>query len=342
MMTMAGKWSRLLVLASLVAVTGCQTLETGAPTEKPQITRDMSLSDAYRKAVSYGSETLQELRALARDRNQMSDLHKLAEADLLKEYDNLPTPVLLNVAHIYRISGNTMNPEILNRLARSKQEAVRRVGWRLAATRPSADVGRMIENLLSDSLTKGRENEMLVPDMASAIQENGIKSAYSFLVLGLMQQGAPEYANAMLALDPNRASGPFIDYLNKADLEDLRQLNQKTIDLLTCTVIFRFFSENPLPLNHPGLPIVFQYAVSRNRALSEMAFAVLEKHIPENRLALAVLLARQPVPVQIAFIESSQRETTANLRLFLDELKEIAQQKEVIEELNSQQGAVEK
>jgi hypothetical protein len=73
-----------------------------------------------------------------------------------------------------------------------------------------------------------------------------------------------------------------------------------------------------------------------------MAFAVLEKHIPENRLALAVLLARQPVPVQIAFIESSQRETTANLRLFLDELKEIAQQKEVIEELNSQQGAVEK
>ncbi len=339
---MAGKWSRLVVLMSLIGAAGCQSLETGAPTEKPQITREMSLEDAYRKAVSYGAETLPELRELAKDRNQLTDLHRIAEADLLKEYDNLPTPVLLNVAHVYRVSGNGMNPEILNRMARSKQEAVRRIGWRLAATRPSADVGRMIETLLTESLTKGRENEMLVPDMASAIQENSIKSAYSFLVLGLMQQGAPEYANAMLALDANRASGPFIDYLNKADLDDLRQLNQKTINLLTATVIFRFFSENPLPLNHPGVPIVFQYAVSRNRALSEMAFAVLDKHIPESRLALAVLLSRQPVPVQIAFIESSQRETTANLRLFLDDMKEVAQQKEVIEELNSQQGAVEK
>jgi hypothetical protein len=341
-MTMAGKWCRLLVLTSFMGVAGCQTLESGAPTEKPQITRDMSLEDAYRKAVSYGAESLQELRELAKDRNQTAELHKIAEVDLLKEYDNLPTPVLLNVAHVYRVSGNTMNPEVLNRLARSKQEAVRRIGWRLASTRPSADVGRMIESLLSESLTKGRETDMLVPEMAMAIQENGIKSAYSFLVLGLMQQGAPEYANAMLALDANRASGPFIDYLNKADLDDLRQLNQKTVNLLTCTVIFRFFSENPLPLNHPGMPIIFQYAVSRNRALSEMAFAILDRHIPENRLALAVLLSRQPVPVQIAFIESSQRETTANLRLFLDDMKEVAQQKEVIEELNSQQGAVEK
>lgn len=339
---MAGKWCRLLVLASLIGASGCQTLESGAPTEKPQITRDMSLEDAYRKAVSYGAESLQELRELAKDRSQTAELHKIAEVDLLKEYDNLPTPVLLNVAHVYRVSGNTMNPEVLNRLARSKQEAVRRIGWRLASTRPSADVGRMIESLLSESLTKGRETDMLVPEMAMAIQENGIKSAYSFLVLGLMQQGAPEYANAMLALDANRASGPFIDYLNKADLDDLRQLNQKTVNLLTCTVIFRFFSENPLPLNHPGVPIIFQYAVSRNRALSEMAFAILDRHIPENRLALAVLLSRQPVPVQIAFIESSQRETTANLRLFLDDMKEVAQQKEVIEELNSQQGAVEK
>jgi hypothetical protein len=339
---MAGKWSRLLMVMCCVGAVGCQTLDSGAPTDKPQITRDMKLDDAYRQAVSYGGETLQVLRDLARDRNQLPELHRLAEGDLLKEYDNLPIPVLLNIAHVYRVSGTTMNPEILNRLARSRQEAVRRVGWRMAATRPSADVGRMIETILSEALTKGREADMLVPDMALAIQENGNKGAYSFLVLGLMQQGAPEYANAMLALDPRRAAGPFIDYLNKADLEDLRQLHQKSVNLLTCTVIFRFFSENPLPMAHPGVPVIFQYAISRNRGLSEMAFAVLEKNIPDNRQALAVLLSRQPVPVQIAFIESSQRESTANIRLFLDNMKEVAQQKEVIEELNAQQGAVER
>ncbi|HYX39524.1 MAG TPA: hypothetical protein VE954_41020 [Oligoflexus sp.] len=339
---MAGTWSRLTVLVCFFAAAGCQTLNSGAPVERPQITRDMKLEDAYRNAVAYGDDTLPVLRELARDRNQTAELHKIAEGDLLQEYDRLPTPVLLNVAHIYRVTGSSMNPDVLNRMARSRQEAVRRIGWRLAATRPSAEMGRTIETILSEALTKGREGDMLVPEMASAVQENGIKSAYSYLVLGLMQQGAPEYANAMLALDAGKASTPFIDYLNRADLEDLRQLNQKTVNLLTCTVIFRFFSENPLPLNHPGMPILFQYAVSRNRALSEMAFAVLEKHIPDNRLALAVLLSRQPVPVQIAFIESSQRETTANIRLFLDNMKEVAQQKEVIEELNAQQGAVEK
>ncbi len=321
----------------------CQTVNPNAvvPIERPKITKDSKLDEAYRQSVAYGSESLQELRDLARDRQQLAELHKLSEIDLLQKHDELPTPVLLNVAHIYRVSSPSMNPMVLQAMARSKQESVRRIGWRLAELRPSTDIGKAIEFLLSEALTKGREEEMLVPEMANAVQENAIKNAYSFLVLGLMQQGNPEYANAMLALDPAKAPSPFIDYLNKADLEDLRQLNQKTVNLLTCTVIFRFFVENPLPLNHPNVSQVFQYAVSRNRALSEMAYAVLEKHIPDNRLALAVLLSRQPVPVQIAFIESSQRESTANLRLFLDDMKDVVQQKEVIEELNSQQGAVE-
>jgi hypothetical protein len=175
--------------------------------------------------------------------------------------------------------------------------------------------------------------------MANAIMENNVKGAYTFLVLGLMQQGNPEYAQAMLRLDPNKASGPFVDYLNKADFDDLRQLYQKSINLLTCTVIFRFFAENPLPLNHSGIAQIFEYAVSRNRALSEMAFAVLEKHIPDNRMTLAILLSRQPVPVQVAFIESSQREATSNLRLLMADMKDMAQQKEVLEELNTQQGS---
>ncbi len=331
-----------LFWVSIILLTGCQTLNSEAPVEKPQITKDSKLEEAYSQAVSYGAETLQELRDLARDRNQLVELHKLAENDLLKNSDRLPTPVLLNVAHVFRITSPSMNPQVLSVMARSKQESVRRIGWRLASMRPSSELARTIESLLTEALNKGQEDSMLVPEMATAIQENSIKSAYSFVVLGLMQQGNPEYANAMLALDAGKAPGPFIDYLNKADMDDLRQLNQKSINLLTCTVIFRFFSENQLPLNHPGVPIVFQFAVSRNRALSEMAFAVLEKHIPDNRLALAVLLSRQPVPVQVAFIESSQRESTANLRLFLADMKEVAQQKEVIEELNSQQGSTEK
>ncbi len=70
-----------------------------------------------------------------------------------------------------------------------------------------------------------------------------------------------------------------------------------------------------------------------------MANAVLEKQIPENRQSFAVILARLPVPVQVAFIENSQREMTANLRLLLNDLKDYSQNKEVIEELNAPQSA---
>ena len=280
-------------------------------------------------------------RDLAADRQELKALHLLAEQDLLQKSESMSPGALFNTAHVYRVSGPSIHPQVLLSLVGSKSESNRKVGWKLAAAKPSPEIARTIESILGQALTRGRESTILMPEMASAIQENSIKTAFSFLVLGLMQQGAPEFANAMLALDPGKAAGPFIDYLNRTDLEDLRQLNQKYVNLLTCTVIFRFFSENPLPLSHPGVGQIFQFAVSRNRALAEMSFAVLEKNLSENRLALASLLARQPVQVQVAFIENSQRDLTANLRLFLANMKDVAQQKEVMEELNSQQGSSE-
>ncbi|RYZ89071.1 MAG: hypothetical protein EOP04_07840 [Proteobacteria bacterium] len=212
---------------------------------------------------------------------------------------------------------------------------VRKVGWRMAAARPSAEIASVIDGVLNNALSQGREDEMLDPDMARALQENNMKSAYTFLSRGLQRQGAPEYASAMLALDAKEATPAFLTYLMRADLEDLRQLNQKSVNVYTCTVIFRFLIENPLPISHPGVASIFLFAVSRNRGLADMANAVLEKQIPENRASFAIILARLPVPVQVAFIENSQREMTANLRLLLQDLKEVAQNKEVIEELNS-------
>ncbi|MCX6129672.1 MAG: hypothetical protein NTX25_11500 [Proteobacteria bacterium] len=328
-------------LVLLGQLAGCQTINSGSNSELPKITRDMKLDEAYRYAVEYGADILTQTRDLARDRQQLPELSKLAEQDLLQKADSLPAGALLNIAHLYRVSSATLSPQVLLTMTSAKSLASRQIAWRLAASKPSPDIARTIETILSQALEKGHESDILLTEMAGAIQENSIKSAYSFLILGLMQQGAPEFANAMLALDPSKAASPFVDYLNRADLDDLRQLNQKSVNLLTCTVIFRFFSDNSLPLNHPGIGQIFQFAVSRNRALAEMAFAVLEKSLPENRLALAALLARQPVQVQVAFIENSQRDLTSNLRLFLTDMKDVVQSKEVMEELNSQQGATE-
>ena len=161
----------------------------------------------------------------------------------------------------------------------------------------------------------------------------GVAGIFSLAQMALFAVGA--YATAMLALDAKEAAPAFLTYLMRADLEDLRQLNQQSVNVYTCTVILRFLIDNPLPVSHPGVASLFLFAVSRNRGLADMANIVLEKQIPEHRASFAIILARLPVPVQVAFIENTQREMTANLRLLLNDLKEVAQNKEVIEELNS-------
>lgn len=325
------------LLASVLSATACQTTDPNNP-EKPKITREMSLDESYPLAVAFGGDVLQQVKEFAREKQQMPELHRLAEADLKQKHETMDPVYLLNVAHLYRASTMVLDPQLLRTLLLSRSEDSRRIGWRLAAVKPSAEVGQMIESILTEALGEERETSLLSPEMATALQENNLKSSFTFLTRGLLLQGNPEYAAAMLVLDPNRAAGPFLDYLGKADLDDLRQLNQQNINIYTCTQIFRYLLDNPLPINHPNVSQLFMFGISRNRGMADMANAVLEKHIPEHRLALARILSRMPAQVQLAFVENSQREMTANLRLLLTDFKESAQEKEVIEELRSGQS----
>ncbi|MES2745080.1 MAG: hypothetical protein V4655_06620 [Bdellovibrionota bacterium] len=317
---------------SLFLASACQTTEKN---EKPEIVKDMDLGEAYAIARSHDVETLGKVKEVFRERKANAEMAKLAEQDLVSNNLKLNFTELTNVANMYMTAQARPSPRTVKALLISKEPMVRKIGWRMAAARPAVEIASVIDGVLNNALSQGREDEMLDPDMARALQENNMKSAYTFLSRGLQVQGAPEYASAMLALNPREATPAFLTYLMRADLEDLRQLNQKSVNVYTCTVIFRFLIENPLPISHPGVASIFLFAVSRNRGLADMANAVLEKQIPEHRESFAILLARLPVPVQVAFIENSQREMTANLRLLLQDLKEVAQNKEVIEELNS-------
>jgi hypothetical protein len=318
---------------SLMLSTACQT--TSPENDKPEIVKDMDLGEAYSIGRSHDVETLGKVKEVFRERKANAELAKLAEQDLIAQNLKLSFAELTNVANMYLAAQARPAPRTVKALLISKEPLVRKVGWRIAAARPSREIATVIDGVLDKSLSEGREDEMLDPDMARALQENNLKSAYTFLSRGLQVQGSPEYASAMLALDAKQATPSFLTYLMRADLEDLRQLNQKSVNVYTCTVILRFLIENPLPISHPGVPSLFFFAVSRNRGLADMANAVLEKQIPEHRTSFAMILARLPVPVQVAFIENSQREMTANLRLLLQDLKDVAQSKEVIEELNS-------
>lgn len=321
-----------VLLVGALVLTGCQTTQDP---KNPQISRDMPLSEAYALAQQHGADTMQRVKDLAKERNELPKLAQMTENDLLGKASSLSFNELSHTTNMYVYSSQKADPKVIKVLLNANEPLVRKVGWRLAAVKPSAEVAAVVDAVLNDSLNRGREDDILDPDMAKALQENGMKNDYTFLERGLAIQGAPEYATAMLSLDAKSAMPAFLNYLMRADLEDLRQLNQKSVNIYTCTVIFRFMIENPIPISHPGVASIFLFAVSRNRGLADMANAVLEKQIPEHRASFAAILARLPVPVQVAFIENSQREMTANLRLLLNDLKDVAQNKEVIEELNS-------
>jgi hypothetical protein len=171
--------------------------------------------------------------------------------------------------------------------------------------------------------------------MALAVQANQIRSVYTLLRQGLLMQGSEEYAKAMIDLAPEKASNDFMAYLAQATIEDLRQLNQQSVNLYACVTIFRFYLTHTLPVNHPGFSHLYLYAVSRNQMLAEMAQAVLEKQLGGSREQLVYALARMPVWIQVAYIEGTRMNPNPNVSLFLDDLKKLSAHKEVIEEIES-------
>ena len=81
-----------------------------------------------------------------------------------------------------------------------------------------------------------------------------------------------------------------MDYISQATVDDLRQLNQTSINVYTCIIIFRFFMDQGLPVAHPETGKMFAFSISRNRALADMAVLLLESNIPSYRDEFSIYL----------------------------------------------------
>ena len=146
-----------------------------------------------------------------------------------------------------------------------------------------------IEDEVSYFLRRNWENRLLTPEFARAAQENQVVDVFSLLKVGLEKNKGDDFAKAMLALNSSQVSGPFMDYLAMAPIEDLRQINQTAVDVYTCLVILRHFMNNSLPIGHPELGHLFIYAVSRNSALADMAREVIDQQFPKFQEQLTLL-----------------------------------------------------
>ncbi|MBF0440912.1 MAG: hypothetical protein HQK54_03320 [Oligoflexales bacterium] len=316
----------------------CVSLRGGDSGEKelpPQITEDISTEKAVENGIKFGGDTLVEAKKLIDKRNEWPKVKQQVEKIILTEIKTMSSRSMINAVHLYQIGSLEVDMGMLKAFLASNRAEIRQIGWQMAASYPSNSVARYLDEVLTKAVLDGDEDRVLIPEMAQAVQVNMIRSEYSLLKQGLMKQRGSEFAKAMMILEPEKASEDFMDYLALATIEDLRQLNQSTVDLHTTLVIFRHFMSHPVSLTNPKYSHLFLYAISRNQTLAEMAHIVIEKQIPQYRNQMALILSTLPVWIQVAYVEGVKDKMNSNVNLFLAQLRDKTSFKEVVEEINS-------
>ena len=322
----------LLWMFLLAGFVGCATIDHDD--DPPTITTDTPTSEALELAVKYGGPQLAQFKKLIKKRNAKKEVNRLLTQKILEgKMDESQT---WRAVRLYQASSSLyISPKVVSKLISSDKLFHRQLGWLLAAHRPSDLVAAVLERYMTRALVDGDEEELYLPELALAVKANRIRSVYSILRQGLMAKGGAEFVEAMTSFEPEKSVDHLMDYLALANIEDLRQMNQKTVDLKTCMAILRHFSEFRVPISHPRFEHLFFYVVSRNASLSDLARIALQKYMPKDRDQLAYTLSRLPVWIQVAFVEGTREQMNANIGLFLSELKGVTSHREVVEEINA-------
>lgn len=325
---------RLLFGISFVwTLVSCATLEEDKG--PPALTEKTSIQMIFDTAIQYGGDTLKKAKMLTAKTGRWSQLSSISYQYLLKKVPTRDAQQVHRAASLYLVSTPRVDLRIVKTLSRSRRPDLELIAWQMCSVRPSESTRSFLEEEASYFISSNQEARIMTPEFAYAVSSNQVKSLFSVMVRGLSTQGSDVFARAMISLNSGDLSQPFMDYLSRADLDDLRQINQKTIDPYTSLVILRYFLSHPLPIGHQQLGHIFLYAVSRNIALSDMAREVIEYQLPLHKEVLVQSLARQPLKVQVAYVETIRQNPTSHHRQILFELKKMTRYSEVIEEINS-------
>ena len=317
-----------LVFANLVS---CVT--SGRDSEPPEIYDDMTTDEAVDAAVIHGKITLQKVKKLIEKQNRQEDVKKYLDKKLFSSLSGYEDFEMMNLMNLYHSYHGANAVKLFSILAGSDRSFLRVLAWNLAADFPSPQMAAAIDSEFTRKLTSGDEEDLYLSQMALAVQINRLDSAYTIVRAGLFDKGEVEFARAMLNLKPTEASQDFITYLAKANGEELRQLNQTSVNMHTCVIILKHLAAFPTSINDRNFSVLFLYAVSRNRSLAELAQVVLQKHIAEDREAIALMLSRMPQWTQIAFVDDIRRNSSPYKSSFLADLKSLTPHKIVAEEI---------
>ena len=303
--------------------------------DAPKLTQETSTEDAVEAAINFGGQTFNQAMTIVKQRRDYVKASQAAKDRIIVGLESMKLAELYNAVRIYRESSQKLDRRLFVTLIFSELNLARQMGWQLAATFPSIQTGKMIDDALSLILAEGKEKNHFISQMASAVAANNLASSYKVLQRGLNQTGDDAFAKAMIAINPTQASSDFLAYLAMAPVEDLRQLNQQSVNVMTCYVILNHMRSVQPPTDHPQYEHLFLFAVSRNQGLAELARAVLEEGYTKDRARLAFVLARLPSWIQVSFVEGVRRSLNSNTRGFLAELRKLTVQDDVLEELKN-------
>lgn len=326
----------LLSILAAANLSGCATTSEKSAKEvkqAPEITKDMKLEDALQASIEFGGDTARSVRKLITKRKEWPLAERFlvdAIQDGIIKYDNMS---LINAVMLY-VAGPVKPSDVLfQKLVTSGRPLARQLGWQMAAALPSKVMRTSIEREMNRALVEGEEKELLVPQMANAVQTNRMVSAYTMVREGLMTTGHEDFASAMSTLNPTQASADFIDYLALCPPEELRQMTVSSINVYSATIALNHLMKHPPNLSHSKLETLFYYAISRNAGLNDLGMGLVDQLSLTNREQMAVTLSRLPAWAQVSYVENSRRSLTPSRRVFLSELRKFSPQSEVVDEL---------
>lgn len=331
----------LCVALAFAGLSGCVSTDENGATEEPrklepppEIYANMPLDKALEAGVDYGGDTLQQVKRLIKRRNEGQVAGKALEAALIEGALKYEHHQLMNAGHLYAATPLPISGKVFQTLIDSGRGVARQVGWQLAAMKPSKELAQLVDRELTRAVADNDEDSVLMPQMANAVRANQLKGAYTLMVQGLLRKGDEEFALAMIALDPKRATDDALQYLALANAEELRQLTMSSVNLYTAIAILKHQQSTPPSIGNLYFGHLFVYAVSRNTALAELAQKVLETQLPQNTELMAQTLAGQPVWVQIAYLGNARRNMNPKIGLLLGELKKTSGENDVIQEID--------
>ena len=326
-------WVRTLLLG--VGLVSCATLWPAYDT-LPQSYEGLTLVELIDAVREHGAPALRPVYRQLQRKEALAAAGKYIAAAVPRLLRRSDVVGLVAILQLYQLTGDPQATQVFSLLTapQQRQAVLVQTGWQVATLMPSSRMAAAITRALEQALQQGREQALFTAQVAAAIAANRVEGAYTFLRQGLQHTHHEAFAQAMLKLKATRASADFLHYLADVPIAALRQKLPTASNTPLRMLMLQHLRLYPVTVQHPKLVTLFNYVVSRNPVLSEIAQQVLAAYYDKHGEQLAQLLARMPYWVQFACVEKLAQRLNPSSRRFLVILRQKTSGVDVVDEIN--------